>query len=74
MIFIWANKYFIWINEFKNKYSFNVIQWVNTSLRISWKSRRSQLSYLKVTDLDQYILKGDWYTQVNDRFQEYKTF
>ena len=21
MIFIWANEYFIWINEFKNKYS-----------------------------------------------------
>ena len=26
MIFIWANKYFIWINEFKINILFNVIQ------------------------------------------------
>ena len=45
---------------------FNVIQRVNTSLRISREIPRSQLSYLKVIDLDQYSL--------NDRFQEYKHF
>ena len=33
-----------------------------------------QLLYLKVIDLDQYSVYGGWYTQVNDRFQEYKTF
>ena len=38
-------------------------------MEIPW----SQLSYLKVIDLDQYSLYGGWYTQVNDRFQEYKT-
>ena len=53
---------------------FNVIQWVNTSLRISREIPRSQLSYLKVIDLEQYSLYGDWYTQVNDRFQKDKTF
>ena len=74
MIFIWANKYFIWIKELKKKYSLQCIQWVNTSLRISREIPRSQLSYLKVTDLDQYSLYSGWYTQVNDRFQEYKTF
>ena len=52
---------------------FNVIQWVNTSLRISREIPRSQLSYLKVTDLDQYSLYGGWYTQVNDRFHEDRT-
>ena len=31
---------------------------------------RSQLSYLKVIDLDQYSLYGGWYIQVNDIFQE----
>ena len=50
---------------------FNVSQRVNTSLRIS---RESQLSYLKVIDLDQYSLYGGWYTQVNDKFQKDKTF
>ena len=54
--------------------SFNIIHRVNTSLRISREIPRSQLSYLKVIDLDQYSLYGGWYTQVNDRFQEYKTF
>ena len=53
---------------------FIVIQRVNTSLRISREIPRSQLSYLKVIDLDQYSLYGGWYTQVNDRFQEHKTF
>ena len=53
---------------------FNIIQQVNTSLRISREIPRSQLSYLKVIDLDQYSLYSGWYTQVNDRFQEYKTF
>ena len=53
---------------------FNVIQRVNTSLRSSREIPRSQLSYLKVIDLDQYGLYGGWYTQVNDRFQEHKTF
>ena len=53
---------------------FNVIQRVNTSLRISREIPRSQLSYLKVIDLDQYSLYGSWYTQVNDRFSEHKTF
>ena len=53
---------------------FNVIQWVSSSLRISKEIPRSQLSYLKVIDLDQYSLYGAWYTKVNDRFQEYKTF
>ena len=33
---------------------FNVIQRVNTSLRISRGIPRSQLLYLKVIDLDQY--------------------
>ena len=37
---------------------FNVIQRVNTSLRISREIPRSQLSYLKVIDLDQYSLYG----------------
>ena len=57
MIFIWA---------------FNVIQRVNTSLRISREIPRSTVA-LKVIDLDQYSLFGVWYTQVNGRFQEYKT-
>ena len=52
---------------------FDVIQRVNTSLRISMDIPRSQLSYLKVIDLDQYSLYVGLYTQVNDRFQEYKT-
>ena len=59
----------------KNIYiSFNVIQRFNMSLRISREIPRSQLSYLKVIDLDQYSLYGGWYTQINDRFQEHKTF
>ena len=53
---------------------FNVIQRVNTSLTISREIPRSQLSYLKVIDLDQFSLYGGWHTQVNDRFQEHKTF
>ena len=53
---------------------FNVIQRVSTSLRISREITRCQLSYLKVIDLDQYSLYGGCYTQVNDIFQEYKTF
>ena len=53
---------------------FNVIQRVNMSLRISREIPQSQLLYLKVIDLDQYSLYGGWYTQVNDRFQEHKTF
>ena len=53
---------------------FNVIQRVNTSLRISREIPWSQLLYLKVIDLDQYSLYGGWYIQVNDRFQEHKTF
>ena len=53
---------------------FNVIQQVNTSLRISRGIPQSQLSYFKVIDLDQYSLYGCWYTQVKDRFQEHKTF
>ena len=53
---------------------FNVIQRVNTSLRISREIPRSQLSHLKVIDLDQNSLYGGWYTQVNDIYQEYKTF
>ena len=52
----------------------NVIQWVNTSLRISRDIPHGQLSYLKVIDLDQYSLYDGWHTQVNDRFQDYKTF
>ena len=35
---------------------FNVIQRVNMSLRISREIPRSQLSHLKVIDLDQYSL------------------
>ena len=35
---------------------FNIIQRVNTSLRISREISRSQLLYLKVIDLDQYSL------------------
>ena len=53
---------------------FNVIQRVKTSLTISREIPRSQLSYLKIIDLDKYSLYGGWYTQVNDRFQEHKTF
>ena len=53
---------------------FNVIQRVNTSLRISREIPRSQLLHLKVIDLDQYSLYGGWYPQVNGRFQEHKTF
>ena len=53
---------------------FNVIQRVNTPLRISREIPRSQLSYLKVIDLDQYSLYGGWYTQVNGIFQENTTF
>ena len=53
---------------------FNVIHRVNMSLRISREIPRSQPLYLKVIDLDQYSLYGGWYTQVNDRFQEHKTF
>ena len=34
----------------------------------------NQLLYLKVIDLDQYSLYDGWYKQVNDRFQEHKTF
>ena len=34
---------------------FNVIQRVNTSLRISREIPRSQLSHLKVIDLDQTV-------------------
>ena len=45
---------------------FNVIQGVNTSLRISREISRSH-------DPDQYSLYSGWYTQVNDRFQEHKT-
>ena len=52
----------------------NVIQRVNTSLRISRGILRSQLLYLTVIDLDQYSLYGSWNTQVNDRFQEHKSF
>ena len=62
------------MNELKINIPFNVIQRVNTSLRISRKIPTSQLSYLKVIDLDQYSLYSGWYSQVNDIFQEYKTF
>ena len=55
MIFVWANKYFIWINQFKTKYSFEQRHSVDTSLRMNREIPHSQLSYLKVTDLDQYI-------------------
>ena len=41
---------------------FDVIQRINTSLTISREIPRSQLSYLKVIDLDQYSLYGGWYT------------
>ena len=70
MNFIWANKHFIWINQFKTKY---VIQRVNTSLRISGEIPHTQLSYmyLKVIDLDNTVLCGGWRTYVNDRFQDY---
>ena len=76
MIFIWANIFhldkYIWMN-LKIDIHVNVIEQVNTSLRISMEILRSQLSYLKVIDLDQYRLYGGWYAQVNDRFQECKT-
>ena len=52
----------------------NVIRRVSASLRTSREIPRSQLSYLKVIDLDQYSLYGGCNTQVNDIFQEYKTF
>ena len=64
MIFIWANTYFIWINEFKNKYSLqrhSASQYVTEN---QWGNPQRQLSYLKVIDLDQYSLYGGWYTQV----------
>ena len=44
------------------------------SLRISREIPQNQLSYSKVIDLDRYSLYGGWYTQVNDTFQEDKTF
>ena len=69
MIFIWANKYFIWINQFKlNILLNNVIQRVSTALRNSREIPHSQLSYVKFIDLDQYSLYGGWHTQVNNRF------
>ena len=72
MIFIWAYEYFIRIkNQFKNTYSFHLIQESEHHSHCHWISReipRSQLLYLKVTDLDQYSLYGCWYNQVNDRF------
>ena len=73
-IFIWANIYCIWINEFQNRYSLQRHSANNTSLRISREIPRNQLWYLKVIGLDQHSLYGGWYTQVNDRFQERKTF
>ena len=75
MIFIWANKYFIWITQFKTKYS---IEQRHSASQYVTENRReiphSQLTYLKVIDLDQYSLYGGRHTQVNDRFQDYKTF
>ena len=52
---------------------FNVIQRVNTSLRISREISRSQLSYLKIIDLGPYSLYGGCYTQVNVMLPAYKT-
>ena len=75
MIFIWANKYFIWINQFKTKYSIETTSF-SESIR-HWESEGKSLQsavVLKVIDLDQYILYDGWHTQVNDRFQDYKTF
>ena len=53
---------------------FNLIQANKGHSQRNWVSRGppppplSQLSYLKVIDLDQYSLYGGWHTQVNDRF------
>ena len=52
---------------------FNVIQQVNTSLRISWETA-GQLSYLKAIDLEQYSLYGGWYTQVKAYFKNIEHF
>ena len=75
MIFIWANKCFIWINQFKTKHSteqrHSASQYVTDN---QYEIPYSLLPYLKVIDLDQYSLYGGWQTQVNDRFQDYKTF
>ena len=72
ILFELINISFDWNNS-KINIPFNVIQRVNTSMRIS-REFPGQLSYLKVINLDQYSLYSGWYTQVNERFQEYKTF
>ena len=69
MIFVWANKYFIF-NSKPNIPLNNVMQRVNTSLRISREIHHSQLLYIKVIDLDQYSLYGGKW-QI---FHDYKTF
>ena len=67
MIFLFEliNISFEYINS-KLNIPLNVIQRVNTSLRMSTEIPHSQLSYLKVIDLDQYSFMP-WLTHSSKR-------
>ena len=68
MIFLLANEYFIWINQFKTKFSFlqrqSASQYVTES---AGKSRKSAVVF-KITNIDPYSLYGGWHTYVSDIF------